>query len=58
MIVDDFHNGVLEDEGRIAGEMVSVNREQQIALSAQRLAVDFAEDAELPARYRKSPTVF
>ena len=56
MTIDDFRNGVLEDKGRIAGEMLSLNREDRIALAAQRLAVDFAEDTELPARYRKSPT--
>ena len=54
MTIDNFRNGVLEDEGRIAGEMVSFNREDQIALAALDLQLtlqktpNFQQDIESP----------
>jgi hypothetical protein len=57
MKADELPSTVPDEELRNAIETVSVAKDRRIASAAHRLAIDFADDADLPARYKKSSTV-
>lgn len=57
MKTGDFLDSITDTERQIVDKIDPSGKDYEVALAARRLAIAFTEDAELPARYRKSATI-